>query len=563
MAIGGIRVKSTISQTVNTKVTVPNGEIDVNYNPRKQLGVYYTPDALAGVLAAWALATGKGNVLDPSYGGCAFLNAAVAILDKKGIPNPGETVFGIDVDPICMEYARSNRNLNAKNCIIGDFLTLRPTDIPGAPFNAIVGNPPYVRHHWFNRMTSKENQAALSAHAAELPKTSNAWAYFVIHSLSFLAENGRLAMLVPEAVLQADYAVVIRNVLKSHFRHVNLIHIRDRQFEGTDEAVVVVAASGFGDRTNSVSVENVEKVTDLAVVLNSPSKIKCVGPYVVSEKGRRIDSHTFQILNELEKHPAVTKIRNFSTVRIGLVTGSNRHFIRNVEDLEELGVPCKSWVELVSRTRWISGLEFTEDDLHDVIYAKQRAVMVRPTPSCEKLPGVRRWIDEGVGLGIDKRYKCSIRDPWFRVVWQPVPDVFATCSRLRAPLLIVNQARCQCTNALHALYMQRNCDIAPRDVALGFLTSAVSVWAELHGRRYGGGVLKMEPGTLSKTPVPIIRGVESEFDELDKLIRNGSEGLARSLSDDLILRGELGLSKKDVLCMQAAQNQLMEQRRPA
>ena len=42
-------------------------------SPRRLFGVYYTPDNLASVLVRWALADKPGPVLDPSYGGCAFL----------------------------------------------------------------------------------------------------------------------------------------------------------------------------------------------------------------------------------------------------------------------------------------------------------------------------------------------------------------------------------------------------------------------------------------------------------------------------------------------------------
>ena len=218
-------------------------------HPRRLLGVYYTPDSLAEVLTNWALIPGKGNVLDPAFGGCAFLSAATRVLAKKGVLNPGKKVFGVDVDPTCMENVRNNRDLLADNCYVEDFLSLAPQDLPESPFDAIVGNPPYVRHHWFNGSTRKAGREIVSLAEIELPATASAWAYFLIHSLSFMAKNGRLAMLVPEAILQADYANSVKVLLKSQFSQVSLVHIRERQFEETEEAVVVLAASGYGGKT--------------------------------------------------------------------------------------------------------------------------------------------------------------------------------------------------------------------------------------------------------------------------------------------------------------------------
>ena len=548
-------------QWLSTQVSDPTYRKISRINPRRLLGAYYTPDALANILATWALAPGRGNVLDPSFGGCAFLNAATTILASRGVSKPGKRVFGVDVDPTCMEYVRKDRNLVEKNCIIRDFLSLSPKDIPGAPFHTIIGNPPYVRHHWFNGTTRKAGRAAMAAAGVTLSETASAWAYFLIHTLSFIAKNGRLAMLVPEAILQADYATVVRDLLTSHFNHVCLVHIRDRLFEGTDEAVVAVAASEYGGKKGTLRVEAVERSEDLAAVLNPPKGGNYTS-HLTTSKGRRIDSQTVQLLGELEQHPATKKISDVATVRVGLVTGANKHFIRSAENLKQIGVPHESWVRLISRTRWLSGLDFTKEDLQELVEADQQAILVRPTPASKKAPGIKQWIDEGIKADIHKRYKCTIRDPWFRVDLQPVPDAFATCARMGAPLLVLNRAGCQCTNALHAMSLHCKSDASLPAIAVGFLTSAVSVWAELHGRRYGGGVLKMEPGTLNKTPVPMVQEAEVAFDELNKLIRDGRETKARKRADDLVLRDQLGLPKRDIQRLQQAHAQLMTQRRP-
>ena len=561
MALHSAEQNVANKQLLNALVTDPARREIPRINPRRLLGAYYTPDALANILATWALAHEKGNVLDPSFGGCAFLNAATTILASRGVSKPGERVFGVDVDPTCMEYVRKDQNLVEENCIIRDFLSLSPQNISGAPFHTIIGNPPYVRHHWFNGTTRKAGRVAMANAGVALPETASAWAYFLIHTLSFIAKNGQLAMLVPEAILQADYATVVRDLLTSHFNHVCLVHIRDRLFEGTDEAVVAVAASEYGGKKGTLRVEAVERSEDLAAVLNPPKGGNSTS-YLTTSKGRRIDSQTVQLLGELEQHSAVQKISDVATVRVGLVTGANKHFIRSAKNLKQIGVPHESCVRLISRTRWLSGLDFTKEDLQELVEADQQAILVRPTPASKKAPGIKQWIDEGIKADVHKRYKCTIRDPWFRVDLQPVPDAFATCARMGAPLLVLNRAGCQCTNALHAMYWHCRSDASPPAIAVGFLTSAVSVWAELHGRRYGGGVLKMEPGTLNRTPVPIVQDAEDAFDELNKLIRDGRETEARKRADDLVLGDLLGLPKKDIKRLQQAHIQLMTQRRP-
>ena len=367
-------------------------------------------------------------------------------------------------------------------------------------------------------------------------------------------------MLVPEAILQADYAASVRDFLVSRFDSIFFVYIHDRLFEGTDEAVVAVIASGHGKQGSS-RVEAVERTEDLAAILNAPAAVRST-IHLTTDKGRCTDAGTVHLLRELEQHAAVRKVSELAAVRIGLVTGANKHFIRDAEDLKRLGIPPEIWVRLVARTRWLPGLDFTEEDLKELIDSGERAILVRPLSAHDDTPGVGRWISEGIDGGIHMRYKCTIRDPWFRVSLQPVPDAFATCTRMGAPLIVLNRTGSQCTNALHALSWNRGVDVSPTAITVGFLTSAVSVWSELYGRRYGGGVLKIEPGTLNRTPVPVFRRVECAFVELNELIRCGREDDARALADDLVLGDELGLSKKDIRRLQGASRQLMFRRRP-
>lgn len=538
-------------------VSTPSGASAVD--SRRLLGAYYTPHPLPRILTEWALTPEIGNVLDPSFGGCGFLNAATKVLTNEGIPDPGRQVFGVDVDQSCLEYVRANRDLVEKNCIVGDFLTLSPGDLRGAPFQAVVGNPPYVRHHWFKGRTRKAARMIVENAGIGLPARASAWAYFLVHALSFLSPSGRLAMLVPEAILQADYAASIRKALTDRFEQVRLVHIRDRLFEGTDESVVLVAASGFGNPGN-LQVVAVERAQDLAEILND-KKVECISSQLITAKGRSVDQAVIQLLGELEQTNFVKRISDVATVRIGLVTGANNHFIRRPADLEELGILHKSSLRVIPRTKYLSGLDFTEADLQELVDANQRVVLVRPKETEEDDSGVRRWIDEGVERGIHQRFKCGIRTPWFRVRVPSVPDAFATCARMGAPLLVLNRADCQCTNALHAVNW-RETEFAPENIATGFLTSVVSTWAELHGRRYGGGVLKMEPGAWKHVPVPLVPETEGSFEELNKLIRQGRETQARQLADKIILRDRLSLPTDDIQRLQRATSELMSQRRP-
>ena len=526
---------------------------------RRLLGSYYTPDELAAVLVRWALADGDGPVLDPSYGGCAFLEAAVQALSRVDPSYAGTRVYGVDIDPSCIETARDSELLIEDNCIVADFLAASSDDLPGSPYAAIVGNPPYVRHHWIAGEQRESARAVAAESSVPLPATASLWAYFLLHSLRFLGAGGRLAMLVPEAILQTDYAAPLREMLAERFGTSRLIHIRDRQFAHTDEAVVALACSGFGESgtLETLSVDSVEGLQSILLRPNGrASHCSSFPPTAGDTLGAAIS-----LLHRVRESPAVTRLGEVASVRVGVVTGANRHFIRSGDALDALGIPTDVRHRIVSRTRWLKGLDLTDDDHRTLVDGGAPALLVRPR-SAEHDRLVAPWIQEGVEGGINDRYKCALRSDWFRVDLPTVPDAFATCARAGSPLLVLNRGECLNTNALHSVCWKSDLAVGPEAACVGFVTSAVSAWAELRGRRYGGGVLKIEPGTLKRIPVPLIPGAEDVFRKLDSLLREGREKEARRIADRRVLGEGLGLDDSEIEILNQVRDDLMEWRRP-
>lgn len=550
-----------------TPSRAPRGDIEevdtlpingVSVPQRRLLGAYYTPDDVACLLVQWAIVGQRTRVLDPSFGGCAFMQAVASHFKRKGRRQPGRLVFGVDVDESCIRFVRESPELVEDNVVFQDFLAIRPNELPGAPFHVIVGNPPYVRHHWL-----KDERRVVARRIAEesgqrLPETASLWAYFVLHALAFLKPGGRLAMLVPEAILQADYAVAVRAALQQHFETVRLIHLRERLFDGTDEPVVVIAAEGFG-RPGALDVLSVETADDLGAALRGKATAT---RGTTLPNGRRISSAALKVLSAIESSARTRAFGELATTRIGLVTGANSHFIRSADELADIGVPARARTPVLSRTNWLKGLEFISADHEAVAKNGVRAFLVRPTPALESLPGVQQWINEGERSGVHTRHKCATREFWYRVELLEKPDAFVTSTRLGPPLLVLNRTKFRCTNALYSATWNAECDVPSEVVAVGFMTTFVALWSEVHGRRYGGGVLKLDLTTLGKLPVPIVLEAAGIFGQVNEALRRGEEGAARALADDAVLRDGLGMSRSDVTLMRDALMDLTRQRMP-
>jgi adenine-specific DNA-methyltransferase len=189
---------------------------DSDLKRRRALGIYYTPAALAEAISYWAVRTKNDTVLEPSFGGCGFLVAARGRLLALGVKRPGYQLAGCDIDQSAFSilYSIAGKQPSSARFLKRDFLSVEPNNFPIREFTCVLGNPPFVRHHEISKSVKRRIEKLASREEYPLPRTSGLWAHFVSHSQQFLAENGRLGLVLPGSFLFADYARSLRDSLR-------------------------------------------------------------------------------------------------------------------------------------------------------------------------------------------------------------------------------------------------------------------------------------------------------------------------------------------------------------
>ncbi len=191
---------------------------------RRKLGAYYTPSSVAEILCSWAITDASSLVLEPSFGGCEFLDSSIRRLEQIGCNQPEKQIFGCDVDPHAFEHLdRRPRLLRESQFIQRDFLQVAPTDFGAAKFDVIIGNPPYVRHQKLNAIQKQRAQEIRQLVLPNLNLQASLWGLFLIHSSCFLEEGGRFAWLLPSSFVYADYAKDLQRFLQKHFDELKVI----------------------------------------------------------------------------------------------------------------------------------------------------------------------------------------------------------------------------------------------------------------------------------------------------------------------------------------------------
>ena len=218
---------------------------------KKQYGVFYTPKRVADVLCKWAIRSKDDKVLEPSFGGCDFLESSRSRFIELGLQKAiaEKRLYGADIDSSAFStlstfLANPNGHFKQK-----DFLSLSLSSFPinDTGFDVVVGNPPYVSHHNMSGEQKKAAFKAMSDNAFELGGRASLWAYFVIHSLSFLKLGGRMAWVLPSSFLYSDYARQVREVISNRFERCLLINLHERLFvsDGTEEISVITLCEGL------------------------------------------------------------------------------------------------------------------------------------------------------------------------------------------------------------------------------------------------------------------------------------------------------------------------------
>jgi hypothetical protein len=495
------------------------------------LAAFYTRQDVAQILTDWALTGATCRVIDPSYGGCSFLKAAQTTLRNLGNLTPERQIFGVDIDQDAYIYLEDliAAGANREQFLNDDFFNIGITYFGGLLFDAVVGNPPYLRYHSIPEKLQERASARLKEHGIILSGRASYWAYFLVYSMLLLRRGGRLAMVLPGAILHTDYAAQVRKLLTEGFKRVSIYLLQERIFDGTEEESVIVCAEGAGGGNGEVRICHVNSVAELADAvggLTDNSKQVTDDTEEGDWLRHLLENDTLELYDDLATAANVIRLGDWVTSRIGVVTGKNSYFILSDHQRKESGIPKKYFRRVIRRPSYISGFAATNRDLLELSTQGKEYLLLYPPKDLRRTPkALRNYIEKGEESGVSLAWKCKSREPWYIVPHTDAPKAFMPCMAASWPRLIVNKSDYTCTNNILKLSWKEKRPASDWDrLALGTLSTLSQLSAELVGRSYGGGVLKLEPKELSRLAVPLLplTIVSLLSEKVDALIRRGN-----------------------------------------
>lgn len=456
---------------------------------RRRWGIYYTPDKVADFLARWCVRSKDDVLLEPSFGGCALLEAAVEVYRELGCTQPGQRMHGFDIDSEAFKSLAALGLADQGRFTRGDFLVSEPANLR---VTSVLANPPYVHYHKVPRSRRGVlRRLRLELETARLSGRASLWVYFVLHATRYLSPGGRMAFLLPRTLETADYSTRLLAHLRSQFRHIQIIHIDERLFEneGADEQVSILLADGFGVSQEEGTVERLEAI-DIA-------DLKTVMAQQVDPSLRRARSRHDEASALLNSFAGATRcLGDCATVRIGEVVGATKFFVRSLEAWKALGVGTRHLKPLLTRSSQCSSMRLSADAV-----AKGKVpFLLLPAQDIEDdviLELLESWT-------LEQREKNSTfrkRQHWFRCSYNTDFDAFIPSLNHTYARVIANTARISCGNGLYKVRASTP-DLAGWLPVIA-LSSPFRLAVEMYGRPRGAGAIKLEPSDVRKLPIPL------------------------------------------------------------
>ena len=371
-------------------------------------GVVYTPPAVATEVArVGLLAVGGpgGRILEPSAGDGAFLRALLL----SGVEECRITAVDIDgaaTSALAETHSRAT-------IVEADFLEYASRDNIGT-FSLVIGNPPFIKRVAYTPAFSERIGVLAREAGVSVGELRNAWAAFVVAAAKLVDDGGALVLIVPYEMITVKYGRRVQCHLLSEGFTVEIFVPDQKTFPAIEQDAVILVATRAAGGQGYLRVNRVESSTKLnptrtATVNTDNERVSAIGV-----KSILLDDEIVGLLERLRERAKL--IGEYCESAAGIVTAANEYFILSDEAAERKGL--LPWARrIVKKGSYLpKGPVFSEKDLTRISRKEPCNLIDFHWAFGPPLSDVaERYIEECEEMQLHQRYKCSRRNPWFRI----------------------------------------------------------------------------------------------------------------------------------------------------
>lgn len=523
-------------------------EIIENISNDKLRGGYYTPIPIAKFILKWAVNGNKDfDILEPSCGDGIFLKQ---IQENEFEYN---NITAIELDNV---EAGKVKNINLPNTDVLNTDFFKYCNTTKSRFDLIVGNPPYIRYHFFDKEQRNEAEKLFDRANLKYSKLTNAWVSFVVGSSLLLKDVGKLGFVLPAEILQVGYAKQLRIFLAHFYNKINIISFKKLVFPNIQQEVILLLCEK--NKSNSHLIEHLELENSEELQNLDVTKLKCPTKKIDFETNKWtfyfLEQKEIDFIEEILNKKEILPLRSYATVEVGITTGSNKFFTvpKTTIDQYQLQDYAKP---MVGRAIQVNGVFFNNDDWGSNVKSEARAFFLKfpPIKELENNKDALKYISKGEEEGTHKGYKCRIRDEWQIVPSTWVSEALFTRRNNIYPKLIINKVGAHTTDTMHRVTINKNMNLSTLNevnmnaLVASYYNSLSLAFAEICGRSYGGGALELMPNEAEDILIPYNHNNAIVLEQINDMMRDGkSIDEILKVTDPIILKDGCGFSTSDI-----------------
>lgn len=461
-------------------------------------------------MVRWALSDCPRRILDPAVGPGVFLDAIQRQLFGRQFRSKPQ-IDAYDIDGRMIRLVGGRRRDVAVRLLRQDFIsgTIREQ------YDAIVANPPYIRHHGFEYPSAIWRRFDRIC-GQRLSRLTNLYGLFLLKIWTLLSPRGRAAVILPAEWLNADFGVVLKAFLLKENALDAIVHFDPaaRIFDAalTTSAIVLLRRGrAASEPVRLCRIAGVDALLRLDLSSHKGWRRDALDPAV---------KWSTLIGQGPPRNAPAARLADVASCTRGIATGANSYFALCESDRRRRRIDRRDVVSCVTKARQLQAGIATPDVIRRLVMADEKMFLLSPRSPLS--PGVRTYLREGRRRGVHRRYLCAHRPTWYRPERRrPAPILVSVFARGDFRL-VLNRAGVFSLTAYHGIYPHA-ADRRGIHLLYDYLSSdAGQEELRRHCRVYADGLLKVEPRDVEAMSIP---------DELAARIQRGalrSKGMERN-----------------------------------
>jgi hypothetical protein len=256
------------------------------------------------------------------------------------------------------------------------------------------------------------------------------YCYFLLISHGWLANDGLAGWLIPSEFMDVNYGKQVKHYL---LQQVTLLRIHRFDPDEVQFGDALVSSAIVWFKKQKPPTGHQVKFS-YGGALATPEIVDYISVDRLSRTAKwtrfpAISTHKISCASQEKDSGPKLKLSDLFKIKRGLATGANKFFILTLQQISNYELPTEFIIPILPSPRFLSTNEIEADNKGYPILEQQLFLLACNLPEKavkESYPSLWKYLESGVQQGINNRYLCKHRTPWYAQEDRPAAPFLCT-----------------------------------------------------------------------------------------------------------------------------------------